>query len=211
MARMPYGLMGPLIGRIGNVVVVNGKYGPYIRSMPRKKRDRPTPAQKIQRSKFAAVSRFLSPMRDLLTITFNIKGSKKTAWGEASSYNARNAIYTSGQKQKILYSAALVSQGSLPGAWVASAAVTAPVTITFNWEDNSNWGSARPYDKAILVIYCESLKKCVYITDGAYRNSGTDAIQVPAFSGKTVQTWLAFISANGKEIAPSVYTGELKL
>ena len=211
MARMPYGLMGPLIGKIGNVVVVNGKYGPYVRSRPRKKRDKPTPAQKIQRLKFAAISRFLTPMRDLLNITFNIKGSTKTAWGEATSYNARNAVYSSGQKQKILYSAALVSQGNLTPVWVASAAVTAPITITFKWEDNSQWGNAHPYDKAILVIYCESLKKCVYITAGAYRSSGIDAIQAPDFGGKTVQTWLAFISANGKEVAPSVYTGELKL
>ena len=44
MAKMPKGLLGPLFGKIGSVVVCNGKYGPYVRSLPRKKVDKPTPA-----------------------------------------------------------------------------------------------------------------------------------------------------------------------
>jgi hypothetical protein len=211
MAKMPYGLMGPFIGKIGGIVFCNGKNGPYIRSLPKKRKDRPTPAQKLQRLKLATVSQFLTPMRDLIDISFVQKGGNKTAWGKAVSYNIQNALYSAGSKQKIRYSAAFISQGSLPRADSASAAVTAPDTITFQWADNSWLGKANASDRAITVIYCESLKKCVFITDGAYRNTGVIAIQVPAFHGKVVQTWLAFISANGQDSSPSSYTGELTL
>src|SRR5579864_5430180 len=100
MAKMPFGPLGPIIGKIGNVVFVNGKYGPYIRALPKKKKDKPTPTQKIQRTRFGVISQFLSPMRDLLDITFKESGTTKTAWGRASSYNMRNAVYASGTKQK---------------------------------------------------------------------------------------------------------------
>ena len=211
MAKMPYGLLGPIIGKIGGIVICNGKNGPYVRALPKKRKDKPTPAQKLQRLKMAAVTQFLTPMRDLLDITFLQKGGNKTAWGKACSYNIQNALYSSGSKQKIRYSAALISQGSMPPAFSASADVTAPETITFKWTDNSWLGKANTRDRVITVIYCETLKKCVFRTDGAYRNTETIALQVPQFRGKVVQTWLAFISDNGRDVSPSIYTGELTL
>ena len=208
---MPYGLLGPFVGKLGGVVFCNGQNGPYVRAMPKKRKDKPTPAQKLQRLKMTAVTQFLSPMRDLLEITFVWKGGKKTPWGKASSYNMQNALYSSGSKQKIRYSNALISQGSLPQADSAGAAVTAPDTITFQWVNNSWLGIAKNSDRAITVVYCELLKKSVFITDGAYRNMGIAVLQVPAFHGQVVQTWLAFISDNGRDVSTSTYTGELTL
>ena len=211
MAKIPYGLMGPVIGKVGSIVGCNGKNGPYIRALPKKRKDRPTPLQKLQRARFVAASRFVTPMRALLNISFYKESSKKPAVALACSYILKNAVYASGTRQKIRFSSVLVSQGYLPPAVTASAVVSAPHSITFTWTSITGLGKSSDRDRAIMVVYCEYLKKCAYIIDGASRNAGTDIIQIPGFSGKTVQTWLGFISDNGREIAPSVYTGELKL
>jgi hypothetical protein len=60
-------------------------------------------------------------------------------------------------------------------------------------------------------VYCEERHESYYdIKDGALRSDGNDILELPAkLSGKTVHTWLSFISENGKDIAPSIYTGQL--
>jgi hypothetical protein len=211
MARMPYGPTGPIIGKVRSIVGVMGKTGPYIRAVARKRTDKPSPAQKLQRSSMAAVTSFLYSMRDLIAITFYEKEDNRIPWNKAVSCNVKNAVYTAGTKQKLRYNAAIVSQGSLPNAFLPAARVSAPGTISFLWEDNSGTGNARTNDNAILVVYCEAAKRCAYITKGASRSAKTDTIQAPYFKGKLVQTWLGFISAAGQEVAPSIYTGELTL
>ena len=211
MAKMPYGPTGPIIGKVGSIVGVMGRYGHYIRAVPRKRTDKPTPVQKLQRSRMTAVTGFLYSMRDLIAITFYEQEDNRIPWNKAISCNIKNAVYTAGKQQRIRYSAAIISQGNLPNAFSPAARISAPGTISFAWEDNSGTGNARTNDNAILVVYCEAAKRCAYITKGALRSEGTDTIQVPYFKGKVVQTWLCFISASGQEVAPSIYTGELNM
>ena len=61
----------------------------------------------------------------------------------------------------------------------------------------------------MLVVYSEDLGRAAYTLSGPARSAGTGLLTIPAFSGKQVQTWLSFISANGKEIADSVFTGQV--
>jgi hypothetical protein len=49
----------------------------------------------------------------------------------------------------------------------------------------------------------------VYTLNGPNRSSGQAMLDVSQFSGKNVETWLGFISADGKEIANSLYTGQV--
>ncbi|WP_394330967.1 DUF6266 family protein, partial [Hydrotalea flava] len=41
------------------------------------------------------------------------------------------------------------------------------------------------------------------------RSTEQAVMDVSQFSGKTVETWIGFISADGKEIANSLYTGQV--
>ena len=68
-----------------------------------------------------------------------------------------------------------------------------------------------PNDKAILVVYCEALGKCLFTLKGADRNTGTASIAVARFKGYEVQTWLAFISPDGANTSPSTYTGAVTI
>jgi hypothetical protein len=116
MARMPYGPLGPIIGKIGSIIGVMGKSGPYVKAVQRKKKDKPGAAQQTQRERMAVVTRFLYSMRDLVTVTFYKNEDNRIPWNKAISCNMKNAVYTSGGRQLVKYSTAIVSQGDLPNA-----------------------------------------------------------------------------------------------
>jgi len=81
--------------------------------------------------------------------------------------------------------------------------------VQFNWTDNSGNTFANADDNAILVVYCPELTQSVYTKTGPERNAATAELNVSNFIGKTVQTWLSFISADGSTYATSIFTGEV--
>ena len=107
------------------------------------------------------------------------------------------------------YSQTLVSRGSLANAPGAQASSPAAGEVRFQWTDNSGSGSAKATDKAVIVAYCPELDQVAYSDSTALRPAGVDSLQIPAFSGKKVQTWLSFLTENGKDSATSQYTGEV--
>ena len=62
-------------------------------------------------------------------------------------------------------------------------------------------------DQCILVCYCHSLRQSEYKLAGATRSAGTDFLDVDRFKGYTVETWMAFISKDMKEVSDSIHTG----
>ena len=72
-------------------------------------------------------------------------------------------------------------------------------------------GPDKATDKALLVAYCPALNQCVYTTGGAKRNALTDSLNLAAFKGQQVQTWIGFISENRLNVASSFYTGMVTL
>lgn len=53
------------------------------------------------------------------------------------------------------------------------------------------------------------MRSAVYTTTGTDRSTGSDSLDVSNFSGKRVQTYIGFISEDGRLLANSFYTGEL--
>ena len=79
--------------------------------------------------------------------------------------------------------------------------------LVFSWTDNTGVGVAKATDKAMPAAYCPELNQSIFITSGANRNAITETLNLAAFSGKTAQTYLGFISEDGKNVASSIYTG----
>ena len=63
----------------------------------------------------------------------------------------------------------------------------------------------------IYFRYCEDTNQCIYTTGRTARSVATEVLDVSAFTGKKVQTYIGFISADGYDIATSAYTGELTI
>src|ERR1700730_7625171 len=62
MSKIPYGISGPVIGKIGSVVGSSWKGVPYIKSIPHKRNAKAGPGEAANRMKFAMAHRWLKPV-----------------------------------------------------------------------------------------------------------------------------------------------------
>lgn len=210
MGTISKGILGGFSGTVGTVIGGSWKGIDYMRSQPLKRTGTFSQSQLEQQAKFKLLVAFLQPLAGLLFISFRDYAVKMTGFNNAMSYNLRNAITGVYPSYSIDYSTALVSRGILLNA--GGPAVTATSgTVKFTWTDNSGAGSAKATDKSILVVYCDELKSVTYTTEGANRSTGEATLDASGFSGKTVETYLGFISEDGKLVANSFYTGQLAL
>jgi len=51
----------------------------------------------------------------------------------------------------------------------------------------------------------------LYTTGSALRSAGTEVFNATVFAGEVVETYIGFISEDGKDIASSLYTGQLSV
>jgi len=209
MAIINKGILGPISGTVGTVIGGSWKGISYLRSQPTSRRTSFSVKQLEQQAKFALVIKFLQSMTALLTVSFRDYAVQMSGFNNAMRYTLLNAIAGSYPIFDIAYNQALVSRGDLPNASGPTAVSTVSGIVTYQWQDNSGMGKAQPTDLSILVVYCPGRNQCIYTTAGAMRSTGGDAILVPSFSGLEVQTYIGFISADGKSIASSIYTGQL--
>lgn len=204
------GINGSFSGTVGTVVGGTWNGIPFIRSKASTAKKRTfTPAQIAQQQKFRVAARFANSLTTLLDLTFRNLATNKTGRNSAISYLIKRAVMGSSPDFQLDYTQVLISRGDLLGAEGAVASAGTGGQINFTWADNTNTGHARPSDRAIVVAHCPALNQSLYAFPEATRRSGTAILDTSAFSGRTVHTWLGFISKNGKEVADSVYTGAL--
>jgi len=209
MGKFSKGILGGFSGKVGNVVGGNWKGIDYMRSKSSFKNLNPSEAQLSQQLKFGLCIRFVQSMSGLLELSFNSFAVKKTGVNSALSYTLKNAVTGTYPVFSIDYAAALVSRGDLTNVLAPSIVMGAGSLLVFSWTDNTGVGVAKATDKAMPAAYCPELNQTIFITAGASRNAITEILNLAAFSGKTVQTYLGFISEDGKSVASSIYTGSV--
>ena len=209
MGTINKGILGGFSGKVGNVVGGSWKGIDYMRSKGGNRNNNPSEKQLAQQQKFAITMRFLQPMSGLLEINFRNFAIMKTGINSAFAYTIQNAISGVYPLLEVDYSQALVSRGDLPNVLGPAVTSGAGSLATFSWTDNSGVGSAKATDQAILVAYCPSLRQAIYATAGGERSLLTGELNLLPFSGLPAETWIGFISASGKNVATSIFTGEI--
>ncbi len=208
MGTIVKGILGGFSGTIGTVIGGSWKGIDYMRSQPSKKSFNPTQNQLEQQAKFRLVIKFLGSMGGLVALGFGNIANQMTGQNSAMSYILKSAVTGVYPNYTILYPQVLISRGELPAALNPIAVAAAGGLINFSWTNNAGVGKAKATDLALLVVYCEDYNQCIYTTGSAARSAGTDSLNVSFFSGKTVQTYIGFISADGYDIASSIFTGQ---
>jgi hypothetical protein len=209
MATYQNGIMGTFSGNIGTVTGASWKKKPYMRSKSRKTRKKASPAQLAVRAKFKLLGSFIASIGGFINITFKDDCIPATARNMAFTCNHIHAVTGDYPDLYLDFSQVLVSRGSLHNANNCKITPGINGSVIFEWTDNSGGPLANPDDRAILLIYCPEMKSSVYTMQGAARSNGRDIFHVPGFTGKTIHTWMAFISSDKKYIASSIYTGEI--
>lgn|SRR5487761_2736090 len=208
MATFEKGILGGFSGKVGTVIGSNWKGIDYMRSKANKRSFIPSQKQLEQQMKFALMMRFLQPMSALLGISFSDFAIQKTGINSAFAYNFSNAITGIFPDYAIDYSKALVSRGLLPNVLGPSVISGAGSILTWSWTDNTS-ADAKATDQAILVAYCPEMKQAIYTTNGGNRSDLTADLNLLTFAGKAVETFIGFISADGRSVAVSIFTGEV--
>ena len=152
---------------------------------------------------------FISPLAKLLEVTFGDRAIKMTGINIAFRYNYQNALTGIFPTFHLDYSKVVISKGSLNPAGSPTAASIGGGIVKFDWTNNSGISLEKGTDTCVLVIHCPELKRSLYIQEGPARSTGTASFDSGNFMGKTVETWIGFMSADKKEVSTSDYTGQL--
>ncbi|WP_205514460.1 DUF6266 family protein [Longitalea arenae] len=208
MARLQKGILDDISGKVGKVIGSKWRGVTYIRSIGTKRSKNLSPEQEEQQAKFKIATSFTQSMHDLFELGFRDQAIRMTGTNYAQSLILKEAITGNYPDFKIDYSKVPVSKGRLPKAKTPAVAPDATGIIKFTWTSNAGVRLAKANDQAILAAYCPELNECNFLINST-REAGTATLDVSEFSGKVVHTWISFMSANGKLLAPSIYTGEV--
>jgi hypothetical protein len=207
MAKLSQGVNGPFSGKVGAVVGYTWKGIAVMRGRP-SARTKPFTAKELNhQAKFRLMNKFLRPAVSLLNVTFAHLAIGMSAFNKAFSYNVKNAITGFHPNLAIDYGMALISRGDLPGAESAAVSTVSQGQVRFTWIDNSGKGNAKPTDSVFVALYQEDQANWEYQLDIATRSQGKCDMIMKNFPGKSAQTFIGFVAADGKDASNSFYTG----
>ena len=211
MGKLNKGVLDGFSGRVGPAVGSSWKGIPVIKSRPPRRRRRSSPEQLRGEAKFGLLSSFISPLTDFLNRVYERDGLQMSCFNRAISLNMLNAVSGDYPAFRINYSLFVLGTGILLNPDSISADSVSGGQLRLIWNDNSGVGSARATDQAFVAVYCIEMKKWLTGYSGPRRNTGIYLIDVSAFSGKSVQIYLGFLSAGSKFVSTSVYAGEVRI
>lgn len=196
---------GMISGKLGKMVIVNGKNGVYLRSLPTPN-DRKSEGQLKQRSKMQQANAFLKPLKDFLPTAFVERKATQNAYQAATSCLMRSAF----EGETIDYGKVRICEGSLCPPAKASVSVSDHVAI-FRWENNSGEIAAKDNDKAVVLIYSpEQQIACWEVKKETRKDKYCLQLLDNDLTGP-FQAFMAFINHKGDRISNSLYLGEIIL
>lgn len=209
MGKINKGILGGFSGKVGTVIGGNWRGIDYMRSKGKRSKAEPSTSQLEQQAKFALANRFAQSISGLLSIGFSNYAVQQTPVNSAVSYILKNAIDGNYPNYSILYAEVLISRGDLPNVLAPVVTPAAGSKIVFSWTDNSGTGIAKPADKVMLAAYCPETKQCIYTIGDSSRSDLAGELNLLSFNGKAVETYISILSADERNIASSIYTGNL--
>jgi Family of unknown function (DUF6266) len=208
MGTIKTGILGGFNGTVGTVVGSSWKGISTMRARPKGRKGTFSPAQLEQQARFALMISFLQPISILMNLTYKKAAVKMSGFNKVFSENVRNAIAGVYPAFTIDYPKVVLSRGVVSNVSKPVAASTAAGKLVYTWTDNTGaTDSALSSDIVFVAAYNEALNQWTYLSSAAARNAGTFTLDVSAFSGKPVHSYIGIMSADRNRTGPSIYTG----
>ena len=213
MGTIKQGILGGFSGKVGTVIGSSWKGISYMRGQAQHVKNPRSAGQLNQRSKFSLALSFLQPVVPYIRIGYKSQAAKQTEFNAAMSYTIKNAITGSYPSYALDFTKIVVSKGGLTQVTGATASWNNNSNeVKIDWTDNSGVGNALATDKAMPFIYNKAKGETIYDTAGATRTTHTQSLTVPNdWEGDKVEVYLGMVSDDGKEVADSIYLGEVTL
>lgn len=194
---------GMISGKLGKMVIVNGKTGVYVRSLPTPN-DRKSEGQLKQRGKMQQANAFLKPLKAFLKLGFVERKANQNAYQAATSSLMRTAF----EGEQLQYEHARVCEGSLCPPQKPSVRISDHVAV-FRWENNSGETAAKENDKAVVLLYSPEQETALWEVKKETRK---DQYCLHLLDNTVIgrfHAYLAFTNSKENRISNSVYLGEI--
>lgn len=214
MARLHNGILGGVLGTIGNIEGYMSRGQFIYRSKRTKSTKPPTEKQLAARQKMKLVKHFVGVFTDFVRVGFAYTaiGKKYSAYDAAVGWQLKNAIAGEYPNQSINYAAVQVSIGPIDLKDLHVQVQLSDDKLIFSWQPDHTYLHAS--ERVMLLAYDAASNEAVYVRCGARRSAGTDSLVLPGDmlgKGIAVETWLSFVEENGVKCGNSIYTGRFKL
>ena len=196
---------GMISGKLGKMVIVNGKTGVYVRSLPTPN-DRKSEGQLKQRGKMQQANAFLKPLKEFLRIAFVERRENQNPYQAATSSLMRTAFV----ENELDFSHVRITEGTLSPAKKATASISDHVAV-FRWEDNSADIGAKENDKAVVLLYSPEQQLAFWEIKKETRKDKYCLQLLDNNVTGTFHAYLAFINKKEDRISNSEYLGALEL
>jgi hypothetical protein len=207
MAKLKYGIFGPLSGKLGSLIGSSWMGIPYLKKAAKDANRERSPAQQANSQKFAYVNLWLIPFHAYIIVGFDALAIGKTSLAAAFSL-IYNTVFTGTMPDlKIDYSKMQISSGSLNGLVDVSLTYIDDHLIKILWDDNSG-PTTHFNDQVMVVFYNEELE----MTDGfvgmvnRLDKEYVFALE-PVLIGKPLHAYIAVTSYNRKKASNTTYLG----
>ena len=212
MAKVPDGILGEFIGRVGPVSGYRRNGENIMRTARSRKDKKITPGRLAQREKLKVCNEFTRPFcgTGFFNKTFPSSATGGTGYSRATSPIMNLAITGTFPNTVISYPDVLISRGQLPSVQTAAAAVNEEGNTIFTWTDNSEMGTAKATDKVILVAYFPELRQVIFSIGSATRAEERAVLETKPLQGFTAETWIGFLTHDEKNASDSVYCGRIE-
>jgi hypothetical protein len=214
MARLPKGILGPFIGKVGPVVGSTWNGIAYIRSKPKKKRKKKTTrsaGQIANQAKFKFTNHWMVPFHSYIIVGFGNFPADKPPVSMAFAVNFREAVIGSFPEFDIDYAKVVLSIGSLPGLTDPVMSIIAPDTIALTW-DQTMEQVVSYNDQLVLVLFSRKLELTDGFVGGVKRASGKLSFQFDSrMIGEALDVYIFVTSLDRSRISNSVYLGRTAL
>lgn len=210
MGRLKNGINGSFNGKIGTVVGVTWRGEELVRSAPSPSTKPTTPAQIKQRMVFGMVSSWLTPLKALILIGYQVFTGKKTPMNMIISFTMKEALKVEDGEKTIDYPKAVFSRGELLISWILNILTLVDALLHIEWENFSASSFNKETDQANFVIYNPTKQQFVTFENAALRSDKAVALQLPAtFTGDLVHCYMHYVSDAGDAVSTTSYLGEL--
>lgn len=208
MARLPQGILGGVLGKVGNVVGSSWKGIPILKSRPLSVANPRTTKQVAQRTKMTNVVAFAQPLLSSIIKPLNDRFAQ-----QASGYNDfvsrnihlfENELPTPAADLRIsVGKMAAVNPSSIEG-------INAEQEVAVTWPATLTDAFASTTDQAYVVIY-NATNKSFGTSSGSSTRNDQDAhvtMSSPVATSDVLHVWLAFRREDGTIVSNTGYLSE---
>jgi len=210
MAKVPYGINGPFIGRVGNTIgyILNGIN--VIRSIGAFHGEY-TPKQLANYQRMGLISSLSTVIQEFLKFGFSSVAvpTKQGHTNHFISINKEKAVKGVYPNQETDFSKLIVAQGTVavPKNPIVKATNN---SLEYSWEADLQAEGAENSDQVMLLAYFPESEKAIVMASGSRRTVEKEILEIPGSDkDRKVETYIAYVSDDRTNASNSVYLGQL--